>query len=692
MVTESRKLMSELLIEFFSEEIPPSLQINARNQVKKLLSEELSASNIKYKSFQVFSTPTRMTILIIDLPNKIKVLPTEIKGPKLGVPQNVIENFAKSKKIEVNDLYEKKLEKGTFYFAKIKGSEINTEDELVKIIPKSLNGISWKKSMRWSDYDLNWGRPLISILCIFNKKLIKFKYAHLETVNFTLLERDTELSTKKIDNFNDYNNFLIKNGIILDHNTRSKIISEKIRSICKNKSCKENIDQKLLLEVSNLVDKPTIIVAKFDETYLKLPKEVVQTTLQFHQKYFTLIDQSGKIRNEFIIIANKKDEKQLIKLGNERVVEARLSDANFFWEKDKSLNLIKQINKLKKVTFYENLGSIYEKTQRLRKMAYFISDEMNLNKEKIEIAASISKSDLVSGLVGEFPELQGVMGKYFAFNQGFEEDVCNAISDHYYPISISSPVPKKSISCALSIIDKLDTLVGFYLINEKPTSSKDPFALRRAAIGLLRTIIENNLTIKLRDLIDQSIKIYLNQGVKLTNENVSKELITFFRERMKNILKERKVRADIIEASVSSHLNDNFLELFKKTITIKKFISKDLGKNAVSTYKRASNILEQEKPEIKHGPDAVLFKHEEEKELFERINLIRKTFTLKEDKKNYEEHLKLLSDTKLSTDKFFDNVKVNDENKDLKNNRLELLQILCSTFNSFIDFSKLEGT
>ena len=325
-------------------------------------------------------------------------------------------------------------------------------------------------------------------------------------------------------------------------------------------------------------------------------------------------------------------------------------------------------------------------------MAYFISDEMNLNKEKIEIAASISKSDLVSGLVGEFPELQGVMGKYFAFNQGFEEDVCNAISDHYYPISISSPVPKKSISCALSIIDKLDTLVGFYLINEKPTSSKDPFALRRAAIGLLRTIIENNLTIKLRDLIDQSIKIYLDQGVKLTNENVSKELITFFRERMKNIFKERKVRADIIEASVSSHLNDNFLELFKKTITIKKFISKDLGKNAVSTYKRASNILEQEKPEIKHGPDAVLFKYEEEKELFERINLIRKTFTLKEDKKNYEEHLKLLSDTKLSTDKFFDNVKVNDENKDLKNNRLELLQILCSTFNSFIDFSKLEGT
>ena len=374
------------------------------------------------------------------------------------------------------------------------------------------------------------------------------------------------------------------------------------------------------------------------------------------------------------------------------MVDARLSDASFFWEKDKSLNLIKQINKLKKITFYENLGSIYQKTQRLRKMAYFISDQLNLNKEKIEIAASVSKSDLVSGLVGEFPELQGIMGKYFALNQGFEEDVSNAISEHYLPTNISSPVAKKPISFALSIIDKLDTLVGFYLINEKPTSSKDPFALRRAAIGLLRTVIENNLVIKISDLIEYSTKIYFDQGVKSNNSEVMRDLILFLRERMKNILKEKKIRPDIIEASISSHLNDNFLELYKKTLIMKKFISKDIGRNAVSTYKRASNILEQERSVFNNGPDAVLFQYEEEKELFERINTIRKVFTVKGEKKNYENHLKLLSDTKLSTDKFFDNVKVNDKNQDLKNNRLELLQILCSTFNSFVDFSKLEGT
>ena len=686
------KKMPELFIELFSEEMPPNLQISARDQLKKIFDKNLSLLNLKYKNFQIFSTPTRLTIFISGLPSRIKILPSEVKGPKLGVPQNVVENFAKSKNISIDDLYEKKLDKGTFYFAKIKGSEINIEDELIKYIPDSLKAISWKKSMKWSDYDLSWGRPLRSILAIFNKKHLKFNYAHLETVNFTLIEEETEIKEKKIQDFSEYKKLLKNNDIILDHEERKKFISEKIQSICKNRSYKESIDQSLLLEVSNLVDKPRIILAKFDEKYLKLPKEVIKSTLQSHQRYFTLFDEKDRIKNEFVIVTNQKDTKKLIKAGNERVVEARLSDARFFWEKDKSLNLIKQINQLKQVTFYEKLGSIYEKTQRLRKMAYFISDQLNLNKEKVEIAASVSKSDLVSGLVGEFPELQGVMGKYFALNQGFEDDVSRAISEHYLPISISSSVPKKPISFALSIIDKLDTLVGFYLISEKPTSSKDPFALRRAAIGLLRTIIENNLVIKLGDLIDYTIRGYLDQGVKQSNNQVSKDLFLFFRERMKNILKEKKIRTDIIEASISSHLNDNFLELYKKTLTMNKFITKDLGKNAVSTYKRASNILDHEKLVSNKGPDAVLFKYDEEKELFERINTIRKVFTLKEDKKNYESHLKLLSETKISTDKFFDNVKVNDENQDLKNNRLELLQILCSTFNSFVDFSKLEGT
>ena len=684
--------MSELLIELFSEEIPSNLQINARKQLENLLKQNLSSSNLEPKTLEIFSTPTRLTIFITGLPKIIKIPSTEIKGPKVGVSEDVIKNYAQSKNLNISDLLEKKTEKGNFYFAKIKGREINTENELAKLIPLALKDISWKKSMKWSDFELNWGRPLISILAIFNEKLLKFKFAHLDTVNFTMLETEDQIKQIKVKSFYDYTNLLRKNEIILDHNERSEYILKKIISICKKKSCKETINQSLLTEVSNLVDKPNIITATFDKSYLELPKEIIRSTLQTHQRYFTLVDLKDRMLNEFIIVANNKDEKKLIKTGNERVVEARLSDANFFWNRDKSYNLIKQINKLKKIVFYENLGTVYDKTQRLRKMAYFISDQLNINKEKLEIASSVSKSDLASDLVSEFPELQGEMGKYFALNQGFEQDVSNAISEHYLPIGNSSIIPKKPISYSLSILDKLDNLVGFYLINEKPTSSKDPFALRRSAIGLLRTIIENNLVIKISDLIDYFIRIYLDQGVKEKNTQSKKELINFLRERMKNILKEKRIRTDIIEASISSHNNDNFLELYKKTLIMNKFISKELGKNAVSTYKRASNILEQERLISKDGPDAVLFKEEEEKELFERINIIRKAFTVKEDRKNYEEHLKLLSDTKLSTDKFFEKVKVNDDNNDIKNNRLELLQILCSTFNTFVDFSKLEGS
>jgi len=684
--------MAELFIELFSEEIPAKLQIDARQKIKQMIDEKLQKKEINFKSSKTFSTPKRLVFFIEGIPEKIEQKKKIIKGPNVDAPQTALEGFIKSNNLSKRDIYKKNIEKGEFYFAEIKPKVIDILKELQSIIPEALQSYSWKKSMKWSNHDLDWGRPLRSILSIFNKKYLKFNYRHIETVNFTLIEDGLEIKQKRIKDFKDYEKFLKKNEIILDHSKREKFISDRIKSICQTKSFEEKIDQNLLLEVSNLVDKPRIIVAKFDKNYLKLPKEVIKSALQSQQKYFTLIDHKGRINNEFIIVINKKDAKKLIKIGNERVVEARLSDASFFWERDKSLNLIKQINKLKKIIFYENLGTIYDKTQRLRQMAYFISDQLNLNKEKIEIAASISKSDLVSDLVGEFPELQGVMGKYFASNQGFGDDISLAISEHYLPISISSFVAKKPISYALSILDKLDTLVGFYLINEKPTSSKDPFALRRAAIGLLRTIIENNLTVKIRDLIDYFIKIYLKQGVTQSNNEVNKELITFFRERMKNILKEKKIRTDIIEASISSHLSDDFLELYKKTLIMNKFISKDLGKNAVSTYKRASNILDQETLDSKNGPDAVLFKQDEEKELFERINNIRKVFTLREERKDYEKHLKLLSETKSSTDKFFDKVKVNDENQDLKNNRLELLQILCSTFNSFIDFSKLEGT
>ena len=406
--------------------------------------------------------------------------------------------------------------------------------------------------MRWSDHDLMWGRPLRSILAIFNNKHLKFDYHHLTSTDGAIIVDNFIDKIKKVKNFKEYESLLKTNKIFLKQEDRKNNIIKKFQSICKTKSYLENFNEKLIEEVVNITENPNVILADFDKEYLDIPKEIIISTLQRHQRYFPLFDSKNRLTNNFLIVANKPDTQNVIKEGNKRVVLARLSDAKFFWQIDKAKNLIKQISKLKEITFFEKIGTIYDKTQRLRKLAGIISDQLNINKEKIEIAASITKSDLKSDLVGEYPELQGVMGKYFALAQGFEEDVANAVSDHYLPTGLSSPVPKKPLSYALSIVDKLDSLVGFFAINEKPTSSKDPFALRRAAIGLLRVIIENNLSIKLKDLINYSIRLYTDQGVTIENKNTEKELLDFFKERMRNILKEKKIKPDIIEASISA--------------------------------------------------------------------------------------------------------------------------------------------
>ena len=536
-----------------------------------------------------------------------------------------------------------------------------------------------------------WGRPLRSIFAKFNNKKLDFRFDHLETTDEVIIEQDLISKTKKINNFKEYITFLKSYKIIVDHEEREQIILKKINSVSKTKDYKENLNSRLLEEVVNIVEDPNILLVSFNKDYLKIPQEIIISTLEKHQRYFPIFDKRDRLTNYFFVVANKKDEKRLITEGNKRVVEARLADAKFFWDKDRSKNLIKQIANLKSVTFYEKLGTIYDKTQRLRQLAGLLSDDLNINKEKVQVAASISKSDLCSDLVGEYPELQGVMGKYFALAQGFEEEVANSVSDHYLPTGLTSPLPKKPFSYSISIVDKVDTLVGFFAIDEKPTSSKDPFALRRAAIGLLRIIIENKLVFKLRDLISYSIRLYREQGVEIKNEKTEQQVLDFIKERMRNVLKLKIIKPDIIEASISSHAGDNFLDLYKKTLLMNKYKNKGIGLNAISSYKRAANILDKAGKGITGRPDAVLFRKDEEKILHEKINEIRKAFTVKDDNKDYESLLIRLSEIKESTDNFFDNVVVNDENQDIKNNRLELLKMFCNTFDNFIDFSKLEG-
>ena len=395
-----------------------------------------------------------------------------------------------------------------------------------------------------------------------------------------------------------------------------------------------------------------------------------------------------------MVVTNNKDIKGFIKLGNERVVEARLSDAQFFWKKNKSQNLVKQISKLKTMNYFKGLGSYFDKIQRMRKLGGMISDELLISKEKVELTASICKVDLISDLVGEFPELQGIMGGYFSETQGFDKDISLAISEHYLPSGLDSKIPKKPLSIALALSDKLDTLVGFFGINMKPTSSKDPYALKRSALGIVRLLVDNNRDFKIKDLISYNISLHTDQRLELSNDSLRKELTDFLLDRLKYYMKEKKIRIDIVDASINSHGIDHINEIYKKALTLNNVINKQVGKDIVSSYKRASNIINNElkdkKIELSNTTDPGIFKNDFEKNLLKKINELKKYFLSINKDEDFSKSLTNLADAKNVIFEFFDNVKVNDEDKNIKKNRLELLQMLCKTFDNYINFSNIE--
>jgi len=686
--------MSELFLELFSEEIPSELQRNAREDILKLFTERFDKLGINFKSKKSYSTPKRLVFFFDGIPEKIEKKGMTIKGPKVDAPTIALEGFIKSNNINRAEFFEQSIEKGRFFFAKISPKITLVKQELAKIIPDILNKYSWKKSMRWADHSLVWGRPLKSILALLDNQVIQFSFHHLLSNNLTFSDEITEEGQKKIKNFTSYLKLLDRKKIILDQNLRKQLIVKQIDKICRTKKLKKKLNEKLLDEVVDLVDKPNVLVGKFNTSFLNIPKEILITSMQQHQKYFPLFNQEDNLTNVFIIVTNLEDKKGLVKIGNERVISARLSDAKFFWEKNKAQSLVKQVGNLKSINFFSKLGTMFHKVQRIRKLGTMIADQLNLNKEKVEISASICKADLLSDLVGEYPELQGILGSHFASAQGFDDDISMAIMEHYLPLGLDSKIPKKPISVAVSIVDKIDTLVGFFGIGEKPTGSKDPFALRRTAYGLLRIIIENNLSIQLKNLTNYSNTLYLEQGFKFPNQLNLNAITNFLRDRLKNYLKVKNVRYDIIEAAVSSQVSDDFVSLYKKCLTLNKYLKKDLGKNILMTYKRVSNILDQEKKtvnlKVTGEPNSILFNKDEEKLLFDQINEVRKYFSSVIKNENYEKTLEILSSAKKTTDNFFENVVVNDENENMKKNRLELLEMFCNTFDNFIDFSKIE--
>ena len=687
--------MSEFFLELFSEEIPASLQKNLRQKLLEDFQNFFEKKLIKSKKSFSLSSPNRLVIVFTEIDKQVKIKSEEIKGPKIDALDQALEGFIRSNKIEKKDLYKNKTDKGEFFFYKTTPRILKTHDLLIEFIPKILDEYQWKKSMKWGEFNLSWGRPLKSILSVFDKKIVSFKFHHLNSSNLTFIDKDLEDKKKVFINFKTYQKFFENQGIFIDHNKRLKIINREFSKILNKKNLNINDNPRLVDEVVNLVDSPNILLCNFDKKFLSIPQEILTLTMQSHQKYFPTFDNKNEITNEFLIVSNKKDHKGLIKLGNERVIEARLSDAEFFWKKDKTKNLVKKVSELKSINFFKGLGTYFDKVQRMRKLGGMISDELLISKEKIELSVSICKTDLTSDLIGEFPELQGIMGGYFSAHQGFDKDISLAITEQYLPIGLDSKVPKKPFSVALSITDKIDTIVGFFGINEKPTSSKDPLALRRTALGIIRTIIENKKDLRINDLLTYASSLYENQGHKIINKDLQKELHNFFKDRFKYYLKEKQIRYDIIDASISSFSLNKLFSSFEKAKCLNKFINSQIGIDITSSYKRASNILENEiknsKIEIDNTTDPGIFKNDFEKNLFKKINEIKKYYSSINNDENYEKSLSILAEARKEVFEFFDNVKVNEENETLRKNRLELINMLCKTFQNFINFSVIES-
>ena len=497
----------KLLLELFSEEIPARMQINSEKQLSSLFEKSLIKRDIGYGLFSTFSSSRHLSVIINNLDLKQKNQKIEKRGPRVGSDKKAISGFLKSNNIQENDIVIKDTKNGKFYFYHNHINGINTSEVLPDIINEIIDSFVWPKSQRWAYSELRWARPLRNILLLLNNQLVEGKVAidknnSLYFSNYTFGHRH---DSKKIEvrSIDDYESLLEKNKVILDRDKRRNKIVSDTKLLLKDKSIKLLDDDHLLDEILGLIEFPNVLIGSIDEQFMNLPKEVLTTAMRVHQKYFSIIDNKNNLVPKFLFVSNtipeKERDKRVIE-GNERVLKARLSDSNFFWKTDTSITIKILNEKLKNVLFYEGLGSLYEKTIRLSKVSKYFSSLFNVDESLAKEASLLSKFDLVSEMVGEFPELQGIMGSYFTKLDGKSKEVSNAIFEHYKPKGISDEMPTTNLGGMLSMIDNIDTLTGFFIINKKPSGSKDPFALRRAGYSIVQILMKLKLNISINDL------------------------------------------------------------------------------------------------------------------------------------------------------------------------------------------------
>jgi glycyl-tRNA synthetase beta chain len=698
--------MPDLLLELFSEEIPARMQAKAADDLRRMVTDKLVAEGLVYEGAKAFATPRRLALTVHGIPARQADLKEERKGPRVGGPEAAIAGFLKAAGLSSLDeaQIQRDPKKGDFYVALIEKPGRATLDVLAEILPVIIRTFPWPKSMRWGARSarpgaLSWVRPLHAITATFGLEteepdVVKFAIDGIETGQTTFGHRFMAPQAVAVRRFEDYEAKLLEAKVVLDPERRKDTILTDAKQLAFAQGFELVEDQVLLDEVAGLVEWPVVLMGSFDQEFLSIPGEVIRATIRNNQKCFVLRDpKTEKLANKFILTSNieASDGGKAIVAGNERVIRARLSDAKFFYETDLKTKLEDRLPKFEQIVFHEKLGTQGERIKRIERLAAEIAPLVGADVEKTKRAAHLAKTDLLTDVVGEFPELQGLMGKYYALAQGEDASVAAASEEHYKPQGPNDRVPTDPVSVAVALADKIDTLVGFWAIDEKPTGSKDPYALRRAALGVIRLIVENKLRFP---ILKAAAAASVDRSTKVGLDQLASDLLSFFADRLKVQLREQGARHDLVDAVFALEGQDDLLMVVRRVEALGKFLDTDDGKNLLAGTKRASNILSIEEKKDKRkfdgAPEPSLYSLAEEKALADAIDLAKVGGSVAVMNEDFESAMSAMAKLRPAVDAFFDKVKVNDDDPKVRENRLTLLNEIRVATRAVADFSKIQ--
>lgn len=694
--------MAELLLELLSEEIPARMQARAADDLKRLAGEAFAKAGLAAGKIETFVTPRRLALVAEGLPAKQPGVSEERRGPRVDAPQQAIDGFLRANGLTLDQCEKRDTGKGVFWFAVVKKTGQKTAALLPALIEGVLAQFPWPKSMRWQG-QARWIRPVHAILCLFDGKTVPVSFGGVKAGNAARGHRFLAPKPFAVKNFADYKKKLLKAKVILDPAERRAVIERDAAKLAKSKGLVLVPDEGLLAEVVGLVEWPVALLGRIDAAFMDLPPEVLTTVMRHHQKYFALRDADGALAPHFVVVANMaaRDKGAAIVAGNERVLRARLADARFFWDQDRRKKLESRVPALKDRVFHAKLGNDFVRVQRLRLLAAELSKHVpGADKAAAERAAELCKADLTTGMVGEFPELQGIMGRYYARHDGEGAAVADAVADHYRPLGPNDVCPKAPVSVVLALADKIDALTGFFSIGEKPTGSRDPFALRRAALGVIRLVVENGLRLPLAAAFRQADDLHAAGARGGAARLDANEMMAFFADRLKVALKEKGVRHDLIDAVFSQKNTDgrgedDLVRLLARVDALKAFLATEDGANLLVAYRRAANILKIEEKKDGRSYDApadpALLTAAEEKALDAALMESRPKIAAALAAEKFQDAMRALANLRAPVDRFFDKVTVNCEDAALRANRLRLLSRIRLSLGGVADFSRIEG-